>query len=65
MPLYLVSFSQRVVYEQFVQAENEDIARIEAMKFRMKPFEVKGYGMGVDSVEEFPYEVDKSIILYA
>ena len=53
MPIYLVTMSQRVIYQDFFEAPNEDLARIEAMKLRRKLKEVSKEGLGVDEVEKW------------
>ena len=52
MPIFLVSSSQRVNYQEYIEADNEDLARIDAMKRNRKVPIVGWYGYGVDSVEE-------------
>lgn len=53
MPVYLVSLSQKVLYEEFIEAPTEDIAILEAMKLRRKPKQVCAYQFSVDAIEEW------------
>lgn len=53
MPVYLVSLSQKALYEEFIEAPNEYIAIAEAMKLRRKPQHVHSYDFSVDGAEEW------------
>lgn len=65
MPVYLVTSSQRVIYQDFIEAPNEDLARVEAMKMRRKLKEVSFQGYGVDDVEEWNDELKDVDVLKA
>lgn len=59
MPIFLVNSSQRVHYQEYIDAPNEDLARIDAIKRGRKVPIVGSYGYGVDSVEEWEEELPK------
>lgn len=65
MPVYLVTESQRVIYQEFIFADNPDLARIEAMKMRRRLRPVSYQGFGVDDVEEWDGDTTNEDILYA
>lgn len=65
MPVYLVSLSQKVLYEEFIEAESEDLAIQEAAKIRRRPKQVATYEFSIDAIEEWDASLEGIDILHA
>lgn len=51
MPVFLITSSERVVFQEYIEADDENLARIYAMERHHAPTLVAHEGYGVDRVE--------------